>query len=511
MAAYWRNSGLILMGLATAHYVFGSGKRSSVWLIRCAVWMAAALVAAHADTASAENIRDTLAQAYRYNPRLDAERANLRATDENVSQANAGFRPSINAAADVGQTSTDTTLSGRLGGGRSATSGTTSPRGYTVQLIQPLFKGFQTVNAVSEAEAQVRAGRETLRNFEQEVLLQAVTDYGNVVRDQAIVRLRENNVTVLATELKATQDRFAVGEVTRTDVAQAQASRAQAISELELAKANLKTSRSSYEQTVGNPPSKLEEPRPEHKLLPRSLDDAIATSAHENPQVVAALYNEQAARINVDKIRGELLPEAQLEASYSDRYDQSVQTARTETGTVLGRLNIPIYDRGGVVYSQVRQAKHIHVQRIQQIEQARATAQQAVVQAWSQYAAAKAQLESDKAQIESNTIALGGVREEEKVGQRTVIEVLNAQQTLLNSQVQVEGTKRNLLVSSYGVISAMGRLSVAEVGAASTVYDPEVHLDEVARKWWGLDITHDDGRTEHLDLWNTRVEHAPVK
>ena len=480
-------------------------------LIKASVSALAVLAVVDAGPASAENIRDTLAQAYRYNPRLDAERANLRATDENVSQANAGFRPSINAEADVGQQTIEGTASGRFGGGRTQNSGTTSPRGYQIQLIQPLFRGFQTINGVSEAEAQVRAGRETLRNVEQEVLLQAVTDYGNVVRDQAIVKLRENNIAVLSKELKATQDRFAVGEVTRTDVAQAQARRAQAVSELDLAKANLKTSRSSYEQTVGNPPGKLDEPRPEHKLIPHSLEESVAISAHENPLVVAALYNEQAARINVDKIRGKLLPEAQLEALYQDRYDQNIQSARTESGSIVGRVNIPIYDNGGVVYSEVRQAKHIHVQRIQLIEQSRAAAQQSVVQAWSQLTAAKAQLESDKAQIEFNTIALTGVREEERVGQRTLLDVLNAQQELLISQVQIEGTKRNLLVSSYSVISAIGRLNVAEVGAASTVYDPAVHLDEVARKWWGLDITHDDGRSEHLDLWAPRVEHAPVK
>jgi outer membrane protein len=489
------------MGLATAREVLRRGGM--------AYRLAAMLAAFAAVPASAENIRDTLAQTYRYNPRLDAERANLRATDEGVSQANAGYRPSINAQADAGQQTLETTLSGQQG--RSPQSGTTGPRGYTVRLTQPLFRGFQTLNGVNEAEAQVRAGRETLRDVEQEVLLEAVTQYGNVVRDQAIVRFRENNVTVLATELKATQDRFAVGEVTRTDVAQAQAARAQAISELELAKANLKVSRSAYEQTVGSPPRNLEEPRPETKLLPHSLDEGIAISSRENPKVVAALYSEQAARINIDRIRGQLLPDAELEATYSDRYDQNVQVARTQSSTILGRLNIPIYDRGGIVYSEVRQAKQLHLQRIQLIEQARATAQAAVVQAWSQLAASKAQLESDRAQIESNTTALNGVREEEKVGQRTVIEVLNAQQTLLNSQVQIETTKRNLLVSSYAVISAMGRLNVAEVGAASTVYDPEVHLDEVARKWWGLDITHDDGRREHLDLWNTRTEHTPVK
>ena len=478
-------------------------------LIKASVSALAVLAVVHAAPASAENIRDTLAQAYRYNPRLDAERARLRATDEDVDQANSFYRPRLTFQGDVGHQDSETTFNNSARGFTNP-SGQTDPRGYSFQLEQSVFRGFRTVNTVNEAEAQVRAGRETLRNVEQEVLLQAVTDYGNVVRDQAIVKLRENNIAVLSKELKATQDRFAVGEVTRTDVAQAQARRAQAVSELDLANANLKTSRSSYEQTVGNPPSKLEEPHAEHKLIPHNVDEAVSISAHENPQVVVALYREQAARFNVDKIRGELLPEARIEATYSDRYNTGISTERVETGSIVGRVTVPIYE-GGEVYSRVRQAKHTHVSRIQEIEQSRAQAQQSVVQAWSQLTAAKAQLVSDKAQIDFNTTALGGVREEERVGQRTLLDVLNAQQELLISQVQIETTKRNLLVSSYSVIAAIGRLNVAEVGATSTVYDPAVHLDEVARKWWGLDITHDDGRSEHLDLWAPKVEHAPVK
>ena len=174
-------------------------------------------------------------------------------------------------------------------------------------------------------------------------------------------------------------------------------------------------------------------------------------------------------------------------------------------------MNVPIYANGGETYARVRQAKHTHLSRIQEIEQARAAAQSQVAQAWAQLTGFKAQQESDKAQIAANQTALNGVREEEKVGQRTLIEVLNAQQELLQAQVQLETTKRNVLVATYSVISAIGRLSVAEVGAASTVYDPEIHYSEVRRKWWGIDITHDDGRQEHMDLWNARVEHEPVK
>ncbi len=467
-----------------------------------ALGLSVSVLALSAIDSRAETLTDTLSQAYRYSPLLDAQRATLRATDEDVARANSGYRPDIRGSVDVGRERTNV---------RPGTGSTTSPRGYTLQMVQPVFRGFQTTNAVNAAEAAVRAGREQLRNVEQQVLLDAVTAYGNVVRDQAIVRLRENNLNFLGTELKATKDRFAVGEVTKTDVAQAEARRALGQSELDLAKANLKSSRAVYEQVVGSPPQNLTEANPNTKLLPRSLDEAIGTGTRENPAVVGALYAEQGARYQVDQIRGELLPSAQLEASFTERFDSSRQTEEVETASIVGRLNVPIYANGGEVHARVRQAKHTHLARIQEIEQARAAAQSQVVQAWSQLTGFKAQRESDKAQIEANRTALNGVREEEKVGQRTLIEVLNAQQELLQSQVQLETTKRNVLVATYSVVSAIGRLNVSEVGAASTVYDPEIHADEVRRKWWGIDITHDDGRREHIDTWNTRTDHTPVK
>ncbi|MEQ1651287.1 MAG: TolC family outer membrane protein [Hyphomicrobium sp.] len=494
--------------LGTARFsptVFGPAHRDSIrrWFAVLAV--CASAVGVPIANVRAENLIDTMAQAYRYNPQLDAQRALLRATDEDVARANSGYRPDIRATGDVGRQ--NTTVRPSLGN----SGGTTSPRGYAVQLVQPIFRGFQTTNAVNAAEASVRAGREQLRNVEQQVLLDAVTAYGNVVRDQAIVRLRENNLNFLGTELKATKDRFAVGEVTKTDVSQAEARRALGQSELDLAKANLKSSRAVYEQVVGGPPQNLSEPNPNSKLLPRSQEEAIGIGTRENPQVVGALYAEQGARYQVDQIRGELLPEAQLEATYTDRFDSSNQTDEVATASIVGRLNVPIYANGGETHARVRQAKHTHLARIQEIEQARAASQSQVVQAWSQLTGFRAQRESDKAQIEANRTALNGVREEEKVGQRTLIEVLNAQQELLQSQVQLETTKRNVLVATYSVIAAIGRLSVSEVGAASTVYDPEAHYEEVRRKWWGIDITHDDGRREHIDTWNTQTEHAPVK
>ncbi len=486
-----------------------SGRLRRGWTVlakRVAVPVLLSAVLAFAPSvARSENLLDALAAAYRYNPQLDAERARLRATDEGVAQAMSNYRPQIDLRADAGHQNVQTRPD------RNGASGETNPRGYSIELVQPLFRGFRSTNAVNEAEAAVRAGRETLRRTEQEVLQDAVEAYADVVRDQAIVRLRESSLQFLNQELQATRDRFAVGEVTRTDVAQAEARRAQALSQLDLARANLKASRARYEQVVGNAPQKLSEPSLSSKVLPRSLAEAIGISSRENPVVVAALYNEQAARFRVDLIRGELLPEAQLEASWSERFDQNTQIDESETGVVRGVVRVPIYETGEV-YARVRAAKHTHISRIQEIEQNRALAQAQVAQAWAQLQGAKAQMISDKAQIEANQTALNGVREEEKVGQRQLLDILNAQLELIQSQEQLEGTKRSIVVFTYQVIGAVGRLNVAELGAVGTVYDPEPHANEVRRKWIGTDITHDDARREHgVDEWNTHVERAPTK
>jgi outer membrane protein len=452
----------------------------------------------------AETLPDALATAYKNNARLDAARATLRATDEEVARANSGYRPNVTGAADVGWQDTETKPASPTSGGE------THPRGYSVNASQPLFRGFRTLNQVREAEATVRAGRETLRSVEQAVLVDAATAYMDVVRDTTIVRIRENNVNVLARELKATQERFAVGEVTRTDVAQAEARRAASVSGLDLARSNLKISRGNYERHLGRPPSNLIEPRVNERRLPRTLDEAIAIATRENPVVVGALYREQAARHTVDRVWGELLPTVTVDAAYQRRFDPSNSVDQSETSSVTGRLSVPIYTTGEV-QARVRQAKHTHVSRIQEIEQNRADSQSVVVTTWSQLAAAKAQLESDTASVAAFRTALTGVREEEKVGQRTLLDILNAEQELLNAEVNLVTTKRNIVVASYNVLSAIGRLNIQELGGVSDVYDAEVHYMEVRRKWFGVSITRNDGRREWYDFWGSHGEqqHSP--
>lgn len=468
--------------------------------------MAAALFlsCAPGTTATAETLHQALTAAYKFNPRLDAERARLRATDEEVPRALSGYRPLIFGSADVGYRKDVT-----RGGAQGTTTQETNPRGYGVDISQPLFRGFRTLNTVREAEAVVRAQRANLHIIEQSVLLEAVIAYADVVRDQAVVRLRENNVNVLTRELRATEDRFSVGEVTRTDVAQAQARRAGAVSALDFARANLRTARAAFERVVGHPPSNLADPGVPERLLPRTQQEALSIAEQENPNIVAALYREQAARHVVDRIWGELLPEVSVDASYDRRFGLA-NADEAETTSVTGRLTVPIY-QGGEVSARVRQAKHTHVSRLQEVEQFRTEALADVIASWARLEASRALLVSEAAQVEANRVALAGVREEERVGQRTLLDVLNAEQELLNAEVILVTTRRDLAVSAYTLLSSVGRLGAEYLGLGAAVYDPEAHYHEVRRKWWGISITHADGRRERMDLWETHGQHAPAK
>ncbi len=473
-------------------------------VLASAAALAAALVVLCGGTAQAETLRDALASTYASNPQLDAERARLRATDEGVSQANGQFRPLITGTGSLGYQNTQTSPA-TLG------NGTFHPKSVGVTITQPIFRGFRSINGVNVAEANVRAGRETLRSTEQVVLIGAVTAFMDVVRDQAILKLRENNRRVLADTLRSTQDQFRVGEVTRTDVAQSEATLSAAVSAIELAKANLKSSRATYERFVGRPPSTLVEPKGLGRLLPKTLDEAVGVATQESPPVVSALYIEQAARFNVDLIRGELLPTLSVQGSYTDTFDSARTIDESRSATVTGLLSVPIYEQG-TVYSRVRQAKHTQLAALQEIQRAKTEAQASAIAAWSQYQAARAQLVSDVASVEANRIALAGVREEEKVGQRTKIEVLTAEQTFLAAQVNLVVTRRNTIVNDYTVLQAIGRLNIQELAAAPQVYDPEEHYFDVRRKWWGVSITHGDGHRERLDLWETHgASHDSMK
>lgn len=237
--------------------------------------------------------------------------------------------------------------------------------------------------------------------------------------------------------------------------------------------------------------------------MPRSLEAATEIATKENPDIVNALYAEQAARFTVDQMTGKLLPQAQVEATYTDSFGAEGSDGevydKESSSSVVGTVTVPVYANGGEDYAQIRQAKHSHVAALQQIEAERTSVRSQVVQAWSQMKGYQAQSVSDKASITADLVALNGVRAEEHVGQRTVLDVLNAQQELLQAQVSLVTTRRNIVVASYTLVSAIGRLSASELDLSATVYDPEVHYQEVRNKWWGTDITHDDAREGRAD------------
>ena len=433
-----------------------------------------------ASVASAETLNKALASAYDTNPTLQAERARLRATDEGVSQARAGYRPNVFVDGQVGTQDTSTDP-------RSVTDGRVSPYGYSVTLSQPLFRGGRTINGIRQAKSNVLAGRANLRNVEQTVLLDGVSSYMNVVREVAVLRLRQNNLAVLTRQLKATQDRFSVGEVTTTDVAQARARRSAAVSALNLAQANLKTARAEYQRIVGHRPGRLGRPGTIRKYLPRTQAEAINWGLAENPIIESAVFLEKAARENVRVIEGERLPEVSLEAQYSQNFDTSRFVDESSVGSITARARVPLY-QGGAVYSRIRQAKQTVIQRRAELTQARVQVRSNVISAYGQLEAARAQIEANRVAVRANRTALSGVREEEKVGQRTVLDVLDAEQDYLDAQVNLVTSQRDVVVAEYNLLVAMGRLSVATLPVSTVIYDPVENFSRVDRKWRGGDI-----------------------
>lgn len=453
----------------------------------------AAILCATGAQAETFSLKEALATAYESNPQLDAERAALRATDEGVAQANANWRPTINFQGSYGY---QRTALGGLGNltpaqqkafGVSADS-TNHPVLGQLTLSQPLFRGGRTWAEVGKAKSQVRAGIADLTNVEEGVLLDAVTAYMDVVRDAATVNLRQSNVAVLKKQLDATQEQFKVGELTRTDVAQSQARLAGAQADLTQAVGQLEISRSNFEHFVGRPATMLEQ-HPAFPGLPTSIEAATDGALAINPSVLAAKETERAADYAVDDAVGALAPQLSVQGQYQYAHNQ----AQTEfgignnehVGAVLGQLTIPIYQGGGEEAS-VRQAKQLDAQAKLNIADSQRQVVDATHTAWQNYAAAVASITSNKSQMDANTVALEGVRQEQQVGSRTILDVLNAEQELLNSQVAVVSSERNAEVAAYQVLSAVGKLTARDLGLPVKLYDPNAYYDDNAGRLFGF-------------------------
>lgn len=533
--------------------------------------MASGLAILATNPSLAETLESALAKAYQGNPSLNASRAGVRAIDENVAIAQAGYRPQVNVGASIGvqylQTrsgsavasvggtaagsgtsaaSSGSSLGGSslggtsLGGttgsavtggsavgtstgigtsagaglgssssglaaGQSAGSSGTStdvtsqvltssnrttrttylPSSASLTVSQTIFNGFQTDNSVRRAESTVYSQRETLRFTELTVLYNAVQAYMNVLSNTATLELNRNNVEVLEEQLRQTRDRFNVGEVTRTDVAQAEARLAGARSQVSAAESTLRTSIGVYRQNIGVEPRQLAPGRPLDRYVPINLDAAIAIGLREHPQVVSAIHAVDAAEAQVKILEGQLAPTLSLQGSLSQLYDQNGPNTSFFVGFVGGRLNIPIYE-GGQTYAQIRQAKETVGQTRIQVDQVRDQVRAQIVDFWGRLEAAKAQVIAAQAQVQANEVALNGVREEARVGQRTTLDVLNAQQELLNSRVNLILAQRDRVIFSYGVVQSIGQLTARFTALPVEYYSAKIHYDQVKDLWFGL-------------------------
>jgi outer membrane protein len=447
--------------------------------------------------AQADTLESALGDAYRNNPALNAQRANVRSIDEGVPQALAGYRPRVAVTAQGGQQSISSTSRVPSTAGAPASyltqSGYNTPFSTGLTITQTLFNGFQTANRTREAESQVLAARANLAVNEQTVLLNAATAYMNLLRDAAIVELQRSNVQVLQEQLRQTRDRFNVGEVTRTDVAQAESSLAGGRSQLLTAEANYTASVATYRQVIGHEPGRLAPAAPVDRFSPRTLEQAVAIGIQANPAVATAQFNVDAAELNVKVQEGALLPNLAVQGSVQKSYLAvgSLSTIESLNASVLGTLTVPIYQGGGE-YSLIRQGKETLGQRRLDLATSRDQVRQNVVQSWGLLDAAKANIEATQAQVQAAEIALNGIREEARVGQRTTFDVLTAQQTLVNARVAVVTAQHDRIVASYTLLANVGRLSPVVLGLPVQTYEPQVHYMQVRDAWAGT--RNPDGR-----------------
>ena len=448
-------------------------------LLLSAVAFAGFSVSVHAET-----LGQALIEAYRKNPTLNSARAGQRATDEVVPQALSGWRPTVSATGAAGQVFSNTTFP------TTGVYSSTTQENVTIKLDQPIFRGFRTVEGTAKAESTVQAGREQLLGTEETVLFNAARAYLDVIRDRQIVAIRQRGVGVFQGQYRGTNERFKAGELTRTDVAQTNAGLAGARGLLALAVANLKASEAAFVQVIGHQPGKLDG-APMAKL-PRTLDEALNIAHETNPQILAAAYAADAAGHNIGVVGSALLPQADLQGIYSltgnQGYSASSTTALpndTSALTLQGVVTVPIYE-AGLVYSQVRQAKQQASQSRLNVIDAVRQVRQAVATAWGNLVAAQQSVVANGTNVSASQLALDGMREEYKVGSRSTLDVLTAEESLITAQVAQVTAQHDQVLASYQVQSSIGHLTGRHLRLVP-VYDPTENYNNVRNKWIGLD------------------------
>ncbi|MGY3623006.1 TolC family outer membrane protein [Bradyrhizobium sp. USDA 10063] len=435
-----------------------------------------------ASAVHAESLAEALAKAYQTNPALNAERARQRATDENVPQALAGYRPQIAATLSAGLQAVRDLLPNNV-----VQTGNLKPWQIGLTVTQTLFNGFKTANSVRVAELQVQSGREALRNVGQGVLLDAVTAYTNVLANQSLVEAQRANVAFLRETQGITQKRLNAGDVTPTDTAQAEARLNRGLADLNAAEINLAISQATYAQVIGNAPGQLRPAEVIDRLLPRSREDAVGLAFREHPAVMAASFDVDVASTTIRVAESSLMPNVTVQGSVSRARDNdpTLSTFGTDQASIIGQLNQPIYD-GGMAASQTRQAKEISAQSRLVLDQVRNQARTAAVSAWVANEGAKTAVSASESEVRAANVALQGVQREAAGGQRTTVDVLNAQQDLILARARLIGALRDRVIASYSLLSAIGRLDVKNLNLNTPDYLPEVHYHQVRDAWHGL-------------------------
>ena len=434
------------------------------------------------DFADAETLPEALVRAYQGNPQLNAERAKLRGTDENVPQALAGYRPQLTATLSAGLQQVRNLLPDNT-----IETATLKPWTIGLTVSQTLFNGFKTANSVRQAEAQVKSGREALRNVGQGVLLDAVTAYANVYSNQALVEAQRVNVQFLRETRNSTKKRLDAGDVTPTDLAQSDARLSRGLADLNAAEVNLAVSQATYAQVIGSPPGKLAPPAPIDRLIPHGREDAIAISRREHPAILGAMYDVDIAQLAISIAESSLWPNVSVQGSVSRsrQSDTTLGTNGTDQASVLGTMQVPIYD-GGTAASQTRQAKELTMQSRNVLEQVRGQALTAVIGAWVTNEGARVGLAASESEVHAAEIALTGVQKEAQAGQRTTLDVLNSQQDLISARARLIAAQRDRVVATYTLLSAIGRLDVKALGLKTPDYLPDTHYHQVRDVWHGL-------------------------
>lgn len=431
---------------------------------------------ASVNIAQAQTLDEALSMAYSSNPALQAARYQTRSVDESVSQARAGYRPTVQFSGSTGVSHSDV----------DGFEADTNPVSLGAQVTQPLYRGGRTTSGVALAENNVRSSRNSLVGTEQEILLNVVTSYMDVYQYQSVLQLNTNNERVLAKQLEATKDRFSVGEVTKTDVSQAESRKARATSDRIEAMGNLSTARANFERYVGQVPVDLDKPSFTYQL-PATLEESLALAKQNNPNLKAAEYALEASSNNIDVVRGEVLPEVSAVASYAKDWEPSSSVDEQEVFTGVVQLSVPLY-QSGAVSSRVRSAKHVKRQRELELRDSLRSVQESTIQAWDLLSTARASIISRRAQVRAAQIALDGVKQEANVGSRTVLDTLDAEQELLDARVNLVSAERSEMVASYQLLAALGKLTAKDLGLDVALYSPEQHYEDVKGKWWGFSI-----------------------